>query len=495
LGRRIEIIATAWNPDMDKWLKAALDYIPDWIALQMRLADQPGCVIAIAHKGQIVLEQAFGVADLGSGEKMTPRHRFRIASHSKSFTAAGIMKLREQGRLKLDDPVGAYVKGLNPEIAQATIAQLLSHSAGLIRDGADSGQFIDRRPFYDASQLMADFAKDPAIAPNTRFKYSNHGFGLVGLVIQAVVAEPYRSWIKREIVNAAGLKETEPDMPLANGTPFAPGHGSKLLLGRRAIIPGDYATHAIAPAAGFVSTASDVARFFGQLSPLAKTSALSVASRREMTRPQWRNPHSGVEEHYGLGIKSGSLGGWDYFGHGGSLQGYISCTSVLPKQDLSICVLTNASNGWAGPWVEGAIHILREFSKRGAPSRKLRDWNGRWWGFAGAADLVAMGDIVLIADPQAWNPFAQAAEIEMTGKDKGRIVLANGYASHGEKVRRIRDNAGDVTEVWLAGWKLLPEAQVIAEMQARYETAPPAQETAAAVSKPRARRSAKRTGA
>ena len=480
---------------MDKWLKAALDYIPAWIALQMRLGDQPGCVIAIAHKGQIVLEQAFGVADLGSGEKMTPRHRFRIASHSKSFTAAGIMKLREQGRLKLDDPVGDYVKGLNREIGQATIAQLLSHSAGVIRDGADSGQFIDRRPFYDASQLMADFAKDPAIAPNTRFKYSNHGFGLVGLVIQAVVAEPYRSWIKREIVNAAGLKETEPDMPLANGTPFARGHGSKLLLGRRAIIPGDYATHAIAPAAGFVSTASDVARFFAQLSPVAKVSMLSVASRREMTRSQWRNPHSGVEEHYGLGIRSGSVGGWDCFGHGGSLQGYISSTSVLPKQDLSICVLTNASNGWAGPWVEGAIHILREFSKCGAPSRKLRDWSGRWWGFGGAADLVAMGDKVLIADPQALNPFAQAAEIEVTGKDKGRIALANGYANHGEKVRRVRDKAGDVAEVWLAGWKVLPEAQVIAEMQARYETAPTAQEAASPVRKPPPRRSAKRTGA
>jgi CubicO group peptidase (beta-lactamase class C family) len=489
----METVAPVWTTDMDKWLKAALDYIPGWIALQMRLGDQPGCVIAIAHKGRIVLEQAFGLADLGSGEKMTPRHRFRIASHSKSFTAAGVMKLREQGRLKLDDRVGEHVRGLSREIAQATIAQLLSHSAGIIRDGADNGQFIDRRPFFDAAELMADFADDPAIAPNTRFKYSNHGFGLVGLVIEAIVAEPYKAWIKREIIDAAGLKETEPDMPLAKGTPFARGHTSKLLLGRRAIIPGDYATHAIAPAAGFVSTASDVARFFAQLSPLAKTSALSVASRREMTRPQWRNPHSGVEEHYGLGIKSGSLGGWDCFGHGGSLQGYISSTAVLPKQDLSICVLTNANNGWAGPWVEGAIHILRGFSGRGAPSRKLSDWNGRWWGFGGAADLVAMGEIVLIADPQTWNPFAHAAEIEVTGKDKGRIALANGYASHGEKVRRVRDRTGEMTEVWLAGSKLLPEAQVIAEMQARYEMAPlTTPGVTPPVRKPRLRRTRKR---
>jgi CubicO group peptidase (beta-lactamase class C family) len=67
---------------MDKWMRAAPDYIPAWIELQMRLGDQLRCVIAIAHKERIVLENAFGIADLGSGEKMTPRHRLshRLAS-------------------------------------------------------------------------------------------------------------------------------------------------------------------------------------------------------------------------------------------------------------------------------------------------------------------------------------------------------------------------------------------------------------------------------
>ena len=101
-------------------------------------------MIAIAHRGKVVLERAFGSANLATGEALTPRHRFRVASHSKSFTAAGILKLREQGRLKLDDAAGQYVDGLHPAVARATIAQLLSHTAGLIRDGADAGQF--RRP-------------------------------------------------------------------------------------------------------------------------------------------------------------------------------------------------------------------------------------------------------------------------------------------------------------------------------------------------------------
>src|ERR1700690_4261770 len=97
----------------------------------------PAAVFAVAHRGELAHERAYGVADIGTGEPLTPRHRFRVASHSKTFTSAGVMKLREQRRLKLDDAVGQHVKGLHPGIASATIAQLLSHTAGIFRDGTD----------------------------------------------------------------------------------------------------------------------------------------------------------------------------------------------------------------------------------------------------------------------------------------------------------------------------------------------------------------------
>ena len=111
---------------MEPWVQYAVEYIRSWIEFQMRTTQQPGCITAIAHRGKVISEFAFGEANLATGEKLTPRHRFRIASHSKSFTAAGIMKLREQRKLRLDDPVGEYVKGLHPQVAQTTIAQLLS---------------------------------------------------------------------------------------------------------------------------------------------------------------------------------------------------------------------------------------------------------------------------------------------------------------------------------------------------------------------------------
>ena len=95
-------------------------------------------------------ELASGAADMRNNRRLTPRHRLRIASHSKTFTAAGVMLLREQGQVGLDDPIGRYVDGLHKDLARARIGELLSHSAGVTRDGPDAGQFLDRRPLSRA---------------------------------------------------------------------------------------------------------------------------------------------------------------------------------------------------------------------------------------------------------------------------------------------------------------------------------------------------------
>lgn len=462
-----EPLAMAQRPT-DKWLLAAVDYIPQWLEYQMRGSDQPGCVIAIVDKGRVVLERAFGHADIVDQVPLTPRHRFRVASHSKSFTAAGVMRLREEGKLGLDDRVGQYVSGLHPAVGEATVAQLLSHSAGIIRDGSDSGQWMDRRPFFDATELRADLSAAPVIEPNTRFKYSNHGYGLLGLVIEAVTGAPYRSWIRCAVVEPAGLGETEPDMPIADPVPVARGHSARLPLGWRLVIPGDNPTNALASATGFVSTARDLACFFAQLDPAAKESVLSVASRREMVRGRWQYPHSSIERHYGLGITSGKTTEWEWFGHGGSFQGYASRTVALPDRALALSLLTNAVDGFADRWVDGVIHILAGFAKHGAPAGKVSDWTGRWWTLWGAVDLVPMGGKVIVADPALWNPFLDAGEISASGRDRGRISLATGLARHGEDVQRVRGNNGKVDEVWLGGVRLLPEAEAAAEVEERY---------------------------
>ena len=458
---------------MDTWLRAALDTIPGYLAHQMRISEQPGCVIAVSHRGKLVLEQAFGHADLAQGTPLTPRHRFRVASHSKSFTAAGVLKLREQRRLMLDDAVGRYVSALHPRVAAITLGQLLAHAGGVVRDGADAGQWTLRRPFLGEAELRADLAAGPVIDTNTRFKYSNHGYGLVGLAIGAITGEPYTDWIAREIVAASGLHETTPDAPLAPRTPFAHGHSAKHPLGRRVVIPAAAPTNALAAATGFISTASDLARFFASLQPGAKTSVLSVASRREMNRRQWKEEHSSIPRWYGLGTICGTLADWAWCGHSGGFPGTITRTVSVPAHELTVSVLTNAADGLAHSWLEGALHMLRSFALRGAPSRKVARWSGRWWSLWGAVDLVAVNGRVLVANPSLLNPLLDASEIEVTGlrsgASHGRIVLAGGYMSHGEPARIEFDARGRPARLWLAGTRYLPEAKVAKELARRYE--------------------------
>ena len=264
---------------MSRWLENAIRYTDEWIDFQMRLTRQPGCVLAFSRKGRLLFEKAYGQADIARRERMTPRHRFRVASHSKSFTATAILRLKEEARLRLDDPVGSHVEGLHPSVARVTLGQLLSHGAGVVRDGTDAGQWIDERPFAVEAELRSALTAPLVIPPDSRMKYSNHGFGLLGLVIEAVTGESYSAWITRNIIRPSGLKETTPDTPFARGTPVARGHSGELPLGERVVIPADNPTHALAPATGFVSTASDLVRFFASLDPDADRSVLTPASQ------------------------------------------------------------------------------------------------------------------------------------------------------------------------------------------------------------------------
>ena len=449
---------------MIDWLSDAARYAGEWLDYQVRMGDQPGCVLAIAADGAVQMERAFGVADVAQGTPLTPQHRFRVASHSKTFTAVGIMKLREDGRLQLDDPIGRHVHDLSREAGAVTIAQLLSHSAGILRDGREALHWQDHAPFYDEAALRAELGEKLTIDANTRFKYSNLGFGLLGLAIEAITGEAYVPWIMRTVVAPSGLTATNADMD--DGT-LATGHGCRLPAGRRYAIAGRNPTNALAAATGFVSTAGDLARFIGSLDPKAKSSVLSVASRREMTRRHWRIPHPEVTKHYGLGTMAGTVKGHDWFGHGGAFQGFISRTACVPDWGVTISITTNAIDGMAGEWVDGTIGILHEFARHGRAGAEVADWAGRWWTIWGAIDLVPMGRHVLAAMPDLLAPFSERSEIEITGPNEGRIRTAPGFGSHGERVSRVLGATGRPERLQLAGATLVPEAAMVREIEER----------------------------
>jgi D-alanyl-D-alanine carboxypeptidase len=296
---------------------------------------------------------------------------------------------------------------------------------------------------------------------------------MAGLAIEAITGEPYRDWIAREVIAASGLDETQPDAPIPRGTPLAHGHSARLPLGRRVVVPAGMSTNALASATGFVSTASDLARFFASLAPGAKRSALSVEARREMTRRHWRDPQNAMERWYGLGLATGSTAGFEWFGHSGAFPGTLSRTAALPALDLAVSVLTNAADGPAQAWIDGALHILQGFARHGAPTRRSAAWTGRWWSLWGAFDLLPMRDRVLVANPAFPNPLLDASEIVpgRRGKDgavHGTIVQAPGLASHGEGARLELDARGRVKAFWLGGTKLLAEKALAKELAAKY---------------------------
>ncbi|SIQ78551.1 serine hydrolase domain-containing protein [Bosea sp. TND4EK4] len=454
---------------MKPWLSPALAYVESWLAFQRRHHDQPGVSVAIAEGTQIVLEAAFGSADLATGEPLTPRHGFRIASHSKSFTSAGILRLVEDGRLRLDDKVGSLIDGLHPEIAAVTVGQVLSNSAGLTRDGPDAGQFLDRKPYCDKAELLRDLAAPPVFPAAQRFKYSNHGFALLGLVIEAVTGQSYPEWITDEVIGRVGLTETKADIELWGERPMAKGHSGRQPLDRRVVIPGDNPCRAMISAAGFVSTAADTARYFAQLSPAAGASILSPLSRREMSRRLWPDEESALGRHYGLGTISGGDGDWRWFGHSGGFQGFITRTCIFPGQNLTVSVLTNAVDGLAHPWLDGIAHILRTFAERGAPPASAADWRWRGWSIWGATDLVPVSDRVLVANPALLAPFLDTFEVTLETPDEGRVTKGSGFGSPGESVRLVRDQAGKIQNVQFAGGRLVDEDAIRSEMRGRYE--------------------------
>lgn len=457
------------NPLPD-WLTHAIRYIDTWLAFQMRLTEQPGCAFAVAQGGQVICERAYGYADLSSTEPLTPQHQFRAASHSKAFTAALVMRLREQGKLRLDDPIGDHVDGLTVAVAGLTIGQLLSHSSGLTANGTDQSYWNDRAPWPDQAALREQLAQPLILEPGAQHKYSNIGYGLLGLLIEAITGVPFIRAMNDHLIAPAGLASTLPDWSETNAAPFCSGHASKHprpqhanrgehRASTRTIIPGINLTNALACATGFVTTVGDLAQFFGRLSPDAASLILTPASRREMLRKHWRLEPSTTESYYGFGLWISTIDELDSFGHAGSFQGYQSRTCVVPALGLSLSVMINSIDGPASSWLETLVHILHHYHQAGPTHPDLADWAGRWWNLWGPVDLVPIGDAVVCVGSDSSNPFTDPEEIEIFSATQGRFRRSEAYRLCGEPVERITAPDGRNITLRIAGDEYVTEEE------------------------------------
>jgi D-alanyl-D-alanine carboxypeptidase len=446
-----------------KTVREAAEYAATWIAYQAALRGVPGGVVGVRLGGETLVLDAFGKANLERGEAMRTDHIFRIASHSKTFTAVAVMRLVEQDRLRLDDTLGRYVEGLGQEVASVSLRSALSHAGGVIRDGLDTDFWQLDRPFPTKEELIR-IAGDRGgiLPPNDRFKYSNVAYSLLGQVIETVTGQPYVDYLQTEIVERLGLTdtgpETTPDAQARMVTGYAPRWPN---LPRKPVA--DVPTGAMAPATGFYSTAGNLLRY-GQAHLLGNEELLSDRSKREMQAPYWE---TGSGDRYGLGLTVEKIADIAVVGHGGSFPGHSTRTFIAPHDGLVVTVLLNQSNGPAKDFASGILHFI---GAAHAESRTLAEnvdrYRGRFWSTWGAHDVVRLGSRLFVMDPSAQQPWTDSTEVTVTETDVLRMEDKDGYGAPGEEMRYERDAGGEVTRVRVAGSSAYPEHEFLRRLGA-----------------------------
>ena len=441
----------------DRARRDAVSYADRWIGYQWSMRDLPGVVVGVTHRGETLLSRAYGFADRERRIAMTPDHVFRIASHSKTFTATAVMQLVERGALRLDDPIGRYVGWLTgSETAAITLRQLLHHAAGLTRDGSDADYWQLDRPFPDVDELRRLVEDGGQVLPaNDTFKYSNIGYSLLGLAIEAAGGMPYAAFVTEHIVRQLGLTDTGPDTDESMRSRLVTGY-SRPFLDFPSVPLVDVGTGSMAPATGFYATAADLCRY-ASAHVLGDNRVLSDASKREMQVPSWEIDFA--EERYGLGLAVLDLGTRRLVGHGGSFPGHATRTWLDPHDGLVVVVLINQSNGPARTLATGIVKIIdTALNRADVPVDESHErFAGRFVSSWGVTDVVRLGSALVLLDPEADDPVNEVTELDVVDADTARITKTGGYASKGQTLRYVRDDAGMVRVVNIAGIRSYPE--------------------------------------
>ncbi|MET1034519.1 MAG: serine hydrolase domain-containing protein [Arthrobacter sp.] len=453
------------NPAVAPW-ESVLRYAPRYLEFQRAFGRQPGFQVAVAVDGAPIGTFSGGFADLGDRSPLTDRHLFRVASHSKSFTATAVMQLVEDKALRLDDELAAHLPELaGSDLAEATVGELLSHSAGVVRDGADSDFWSLARPFPDRAELVEMARAGRVVERNERFKYTNVGYGLLGLVIEAVSGRGYHEHLRNRVLEPLGLADTGPELDARAGE-LAAGYSSLAAggepYGLEQRVPIDHIdTGALAAATGFYSTATDMVSFFSAHLPSAPLPSghppaapggggtgalLSEAGKRRMRR---RVEESGVPGHaYGLGLILQEVHGSATLGHSGGYPGHNTRTWAVPDTGVVLSVLTNAVDGPAAAWGE-ALFALAGLAAREAPAsyagasrEELRRFEGRFSGLWGTQDIVELGGMLYAIPLVGGLEPEHLVPLERVDGTTLRSVDPNGFGGYGETLRFEFDDGG-----------------------------------------------------
>lgn len=414
----------------------AARYFDRWLAFRQRYLRVPGVQAAVLHGAEVVLSTAHGLADTASATPLTTRHLFRIASHSKTFTATAVHQLVERGALRLDDRAGQWLAFLAGSGLEAvTVRELLGHGAGVVRDGWDGDFWQLTHPFPDRAGLERISRDGAAVLPrNERFKYSNIGYSLLGLIVAAAAGRPYAEHVAEHVLAPLGLEDTGPDLDPAVADRYATGYSALAYADHRVAIE-HVPTNAMAPATGFHSTASDVVRyaaghFHGDLR------LLSDDAKRLMQRTEWQVDDSG-DQGYGLGLSVTKLGERRLVGHGGGYPGHATFTLFDPVDRLAVSVLTNAIDGPARTLATAFVRLVElahEDHGTDPGPVDLARFRGRFANLWGVHDVADLGGRLYGISPTVDDPTDEPDRLTVVDERTLLVEKASGYGSRGERL-------------------------------------------------------------
>jgi CubicO group peptidase (beta-lactamase class C family) len=384
------------DPNRPAMLARAYAKIPARMAQLRDELHAPGLSWGIVVDGTLAASGAVGVARAPDGAAVNEDTVFRIASMTKSFTALAILKLRDEGRLGLDDAAGKYV----PELARMplptkdapaiTVRHLLTHSAGFPEDNP----WGDRQLAQPSTTLHGWVARGLpfSTSPGTAYEYSNYGFALLGQIVAKASGVPYREYVTTRILRPLGMTSTYWD---ARDVPAARlAHGYRYVEGtwqEEQLLPDG----SFGAMGGLFTSGRDLARYIGFMlaawpprndedtGPVRRSSVREMQQGQRLvgltvSQPTADAPLAVVMRAYGYGLNElRDCKARTTITHGGGLPGFGSTMMWLPEHGVAVYVLANVTYAGAG---RAGRAVIDELSKTGgllpreiAPSQPLID--------------------------------------------------------------------------------------------------------------------------
>jgi CubicO group peptidase (beta-lactamase class C family) len=293
----------------------------------------PGLSLAIAHRGELVFANGYGLADLENFVSAKADTVYRLASISKTMTATLVLQLAEEGRLHLESPVQAHCPAFPMKRWHVTSRQLLSHQAG-IRHYRD-GERPMTRHFRTLEEGLALFKGDPLeFEPDTGILYSTYGYTVLGCVVEGVTGRPFAEALKEGVFIPAGMTRTQPDDVRALIPNRAHGYSrdDQRRLVNAALSDMSYKV----PGGGLSGTAPDVARF--GLALLSGTLLKPESLERMLTLQGTRGGNS---SGLGLGLYVEERDGQREAWQDGNQTGASGLLYLRPETPLVVALLVN----------------------------------------------------------------------------------------------------------------------------------------------------------